>query len=250
MTIRGEVDVERRTSVTVHRRHLGARLLAAALLLILARPADAVLSFTAEQGEFELSCAVFTPDTTQADLIARFGAEHVSTGPVFGFDDGPQQGTILFAERPDSRVEIIWSDPEARRQPSVVMVRGAGSRWRTSNGIMLATDLRALERANGRAFRLAGLQIEGGAGGAVVSWAGGLLEPPSSRQCRNGVHLQPAYDGSEAPALMRQVRSGHQYSSRHPAFHALKLRVVLLTLTFPRPIRGTPRADVAVSSWP
>jgi hypothetical protein len=113
-----------------------------------------------------------------------------------------------------------------------VMVRSHGSRWRTPNGIAVGADVGALEKANGRPFRLAGLQIEGGAGGAVLSWAGGRLETPRAGACRNDVHLQPAYDGSEALGLMRQVASGREYSSSHPAIRPLNLRVVLLTLRF------------------
>lgn len=184
---------------------------------------------------FELSCTIFTPEMTEADLVERFGAENISTASVFGFDDGPQQGTVLFAQRPDARAEIIWWDPETKRRPALLMVRGPFSRWRTPNGIVLGANLRALERANGRPFRLAGLQIDGGGGGAVLSWARGLLEMPLSNQCRHGVHLQPAYDGTEAPKLMQQVASGLEYSSGHPAFQALNPRVVLLTLAFMRP---------------
>jgi hypothetical protein len=147
----------------------------------------------------------------------------------------------LFATRPDAKVEIVWSDPETRRRPSLIMVRGPVSRWRTPNGVVVGTDLRALERANGRSFRLTGLQIEGGGGGAVLSWAGGRLEIPVSGQCRNGVHLQPAYDGTEALSLMRQLRSGRDYSSGHPGFQALNPRVVLMTLTFPAARARAPR---------
>jgi hypothetical protein len=189
----------------------------------------------AVEPSFELSCTIFSPEMTESDLVEGFGAENVSSGSVFGFDDGAQQGTVLFAQRPDARVEIIWWDPEAKRRPALVMVRGPVSRWRTPNGIVLGANLRALERANGRPFRLAGLQIEGGGGGAVLSWAGGLLEIPLSGQCRNGIHLQPGYDGTEAPNLMRQVASSRQYSSGHHAFQALNPRVVLLTLSFTRP---------------
>jgi hypothetical protein len=184
-----------------------------------------------KQPSFELSCNTFPPEATEADLIARFGAEHVSSGPVFGFDDGPQQGTILFAQRPEARVEIIWSAAETKRWPALIIVRGPVSRWRTPNGVVVGADLRALERANGRPFRLSGLQMEGGGGGAVFSWAGGRLESPLSGQCRNGVYLQ-SYDGTAQRKLTRQVTSGREFSSGHPAFQALNPRVVVLTLSF------------------
>lgn len=184
------------------------------------------------QPSLELSCGMFTPELTEAELIAKFGASHVSRGPVFGFDDGPQDGTILFAQQPNARAEIIWRDPEARRHPAMVIVRKHASRWRTPNGIVVGTDLHSLEKANGRPFRLAGLQIEGGGGGAVVSWAGGRLELPQSANCRIGVYLQPAYDGTEPPDVMRRVASGHDYSSAHPAFQVLSPRVVALAVLF------------------
>jgi len=97
-----------------------------------------------------------------------------------------------------------------------------------------AADLRSLERANGRPFRLAGLRIEGGGGGAVISWAGGWLESPQSEVCRMGVYLQPAADGTAPAGVMRQVVSGREYSSGHPAFQALNPRVVALVVLFPR----------------
>lgn len=203
--------------------------------LVEGQPHPGQQALVVQQPSFELSCAIFSPNTTQADLVERFGAEHVSSGPVFGFDDGPQEGTVLFAQRPDARAEIIWWDPETKRRPALVIVRGPVSRWRALNGVGLGTNLSALERANGRPFRLAGLRIEGGGGGAVLSWAGGRLEIPPSDLCRNGVHLQPAYDGTEALHLMRQIASGPEYSSGHPAFQALNPRVVLLTLSFARP---------------
>ena len=63
-------------------------------------------------------------------------------------DDGPSEGTIIFADRPDARVEIMWWDLHVKRYPYAIYVRTAGSRWRTPNGVTVGTDLRTLERAN------------------------------------------------------------------------------------------------------
>jgi len=190
-----------------------------------------------EPDSLEFSCGIFRQDVAEVDLIGRFGRANVSQGPVFGFDDGPQDGTILFAEQPDARVEIIWHDPLARREPAMITVREHARRWRTRTGITVGTDLRSLERTNARPFRLAGLRIEGGGGGAVISWAGGRLEPSQSDRCRLGVYFQPADDGT-APDSIRQVVSGREYSSGHPAFQALNPRVVALVIAFPRTNRA------------
>ena len=180
----------------------------------------------------ELSCGVFPPDLTEADLSKRFGADNVSRGPVFGFDDGPQDGTILFAAQADARAEIIWN--RALNQPEMILVRERATRWQTLSGIAVGRDLRWLERANGRPFRVRGLRVEGGGGGAILSWGGGKLASSQSAACSIGVYLQPAGDGSDHPDAMRQVVSGREYSSGHPAFHALNLRVVAMAVLFPR----------------
>jgi len=182
---------------------------------------------------FELSCAVFPPNTTQADLVARFGAQNVTNAPVSGMDDGPSEGTIIFADRPDARVEIMWWDLHVKRYPYAIYVRTAGSRWRTPNGVTVGTDLRTLERANRRPFRMAGFSTE--SQGAVRSWAGGALDHAESDSCSTVIHLQPTYEATVDDTLFRQVRSGRDYSSGHPALQTINPRVVVIRLWFPPP---------------
>ena len=180
----------------------------------------------------DLSCSVFSPDTSETDLIARFGAENVTTAPVIGLDDGPSEGTVLFPSTPDARVEILWLDRESKRRPAWIMVKGEHTRWRSTKGITLGTDLLTLEEANRRPFRMAGFQTEGQ--GAVISWAGGRLETPATDGCRVTAHMGPRYDGTEDFALMRQVGSGREYSSAHPAMQKLNPRVAVVTIAFAR----------------
>jgi len=66
---------------------------------------------------------VFTPNTTEADLRTRFGAENVTTGPVpdpNGAEGDRTEGTILFDRNPDTRLEIPWKDAAGKRRPAVV----------------------------------------------------------------------------------------------------------------------------------
>jgi hypothetical protein len=56
----------------------------------------------------ELSCSMFAMDTSESDLIARFGAGNVRSAPVIGLDDGPSEGTVLFPGGADARLEILW----------------------------------------------------------------------------------------------------------------------------------------------
>lgn len=182
--------------------------------------------------QLELSCEAFPPTTTEAGLVARFGREHVVRDSIVGFDDGPQPGTVLFRDRADARAQVFWEDPATRRRPSLISVRATGTAWMTASGIVPNMTLRDLEKMNGRPFRMSGFWGEGGTGGRVISWAGGRLESRNASGCELLVQLQPAYDGSEEQTAFRQVRSGPNFSSGHPALQRLNPRVVSLSLWF------------------
>ena len=179
-----------------------------------------------------LSCAAFTQTTSEADLVARFGKENVTRDSIVGSDDGPQPGTVLFGSRSDARAQVFWTDPETRLRPSAIDVRAEGTAWRTQTGIAPRMTLRDLERMNGRPFRMSGFWREGGIGGTVISWEGGRLEMRARTGCELHVQLQPAYNGSEDQAAMRQVQTGPNYSSGHLALQRLNPRVVSLSLWF------------------
>jgi hypothetical protein len=212
-----------------------ALVLAAAFLLVENGPHGDAAS-VAQPDSLELSCAAFPLQTSEADLVARFGAQDVVTAPVIGMDDGPTDGTVLFPDRPDRRLEIVWQDKESRRTPAWIAAREPARRWRAQNGIAVGTDLRQLERANRGAFRLAGFQTE--AQGRVISWGAGRFRLATSDACTVAVYLQPRWDGTENFALIRQVRSGREYSSAHAVMQALNPRVVRIVLSFFRDSRA------------
>ena len=182
----------------------------------------------------ELSCAVFPVDLAERDLVERFGVENVTSGPITGSDDGPQDGTMVFAGDSTRRLEIFWKD-ETKRGPSWIIVSRAGSVWRTRTGIAVGADLKGIERRNGLPFRLNGFAME--ASGRVESWASGRLQVPNSTGCEEIVELELRDDGTEDQALIRQVSGTQQYSSGHPAMQALNPTVTSIALFYERPIR-------------
>src|SRR6185436_1494412 len=107
-------------------------------------------------------------------------------------------------------------------------------RWRTSSGITLGTDLKTVEKLNGRPFRLAGLAFD--AQGTVVSWRGGRLEAQDSVDCHVGVRLrvEAPGNGAASAALERQVTGDKDFSSGHPAMQALNPAAYELFLWFGR----------------
>ena len=116
-------------------------------------------SFSAEglqslSASFTFTCAVFPANLSEGDLIARHGSQNVQRAPVFGSDDGPENGTVLFQEATDARVELVWENEESRT--GLRRAEAVGSAWTTASGIRLGMDLLAVERANRGPFRLAG----------------------------------------------------------------------------------------------
>jgi hypothetical protein len=60
------------------------------------------------------------------------------------------------------------------------------------------------------------------------------LEQSRVDGCRLRVNLQPPYDGTIDMDLLRQVRSGREYSSGHPAMQQINPLVVTLSLQYLR----------------
>jgi hypothetical protein len=182
----------------------------------------------------ELSCAAFPVDLTEQDLVARFGAENVTSGSITGGDDGPQDGTIVFAGDSTRRLEIFWND-ETKRGASWITAEHAGGVWRTRTGVAVGEELKGIERRNGVPFRLNGFARE--ASGRIESWASGRLQMPKSPGCEEIIELGLRYDGTEDQALIRQLSGTQQYSSGHPAMQGLNPTVVSIALYYERPTR-------------
>jgi hypothetical protein len=182
----------------------------------------------APEQRLDFSCARFHPFLTEENLITEFGRDNVNSGPVFGDDDGPAEGSILFANREDMKVEIQWVDPASKQKPLWIRVRGEFSRWQTPNGLKLGDDLRTIERRNGFPFRLAGFSSE--MHGALRDWGVGRLR--NTPNCRIGITFQPQR-GTGNPLWIRQVTSRRLVSSGHPAMQGINPRVVALWISYP-----------------
>jgi hypothetical protein len=184
--------------------------------------------------DLPFSCATFGVHISEADLKVRFGSGNVSSGlvPWGGAEGDYNEGTILFADRPDARLEIYWKNQVVRSDASWIDIRGTTSRWRSPAGVTLGTDLRTVERFNGRPFQIAGFGSD--LSGGVYSWSGGRLARQDVGGCRIGFRFVPP-DVDKRPelrAFMRQVGDGGTYSSGHQAMQGLNPRVGEAVITY------------------
>src|SRR5262245_10393828 len=115
---------------------------------------------------------VFAKDSGHLKLAVRFDSRNV----VFGQVDGPEgsriNASIIYPNDPKRRLEVIWSNEGGRNDTSIIAINGK-SQWIAPKGMKLGTAIAALEKANGRPFKLSGFGKDGFA--TVLGWEGGAL---------------------------------------------------------------------------
>ena len=181
------------------------------------------------------SCSTFPSGATEADLVAKFARNNVTTAlvPWGGAEGESNEGTVLFSGTPDAKVQIYWRDRAGRRQPEWVSVFGAASRWPTRGGISLGTSLTTIEKLNERPFRLLGFAND--VEGTVMTWSGGKLESQDSPDCRVRVRLRPESVSATLPLeQLQQVQGERELPSDDAAMRALNPTVYELFLQYQR----------------
>ena len=189
----------------------------------IATDANLLLGATPEQD-------LIRADASEASLRAKFGDANVSADSIELGEGERALGTTLFAADSTRRLYILWKDTVARAQPSVVYVRN-GSKWRVHPGAGIGTDLRAIERLNGKPFVLYGFGWD--YSGTVATFDGGRLDslwlPATGRIVL--VRLSP--DLPNTDSLYSEVLGEREYSSSTRGMQNVNPKVYEI-LFFPR----------------
>jgi hypothetical protein len=133
----------------------------------------------------EFSCTgPFGRDASHAGLVKAFGAPNVSYEDVFrGGDTMPM--TVVFPRDRERRLTVHWLDEDGRRGLDFVVIRSPA--W-TVSGAAVGMPVAAVERLNGRPFKLADF-LGSDHDGEVLNWQGGKLETTLPGGCRIGATL-------------------------------------------------------------
>jgi len=203
----------------------------ALIAMLLLSPGNATHAFQRQDLPF-FSCSTFPSNESESDLVTRFGAANVTTALIEGggAEGEMNPGTVLLADRGDSRMEIFWKDKDLKRRPDWIHVYGGRSQWRSPAGITLGTDLRTLEKLNGRAFRLLGFGVDDE--GGVVTWVGGKLVDDATPGCKFKIYLSPRSTDSATGRIEKEVLGDREYSSGHPAMQQLNPQVYQMFLLY------------------
>ena len=114
----------------------------------------------------------FAKDTSHLKLAIKYDSRNIAFGDVDGPDGSKIKATILYPNEARRRLEVIWNNDAARTDIQLVVINGQ-SQWVAPKGVKLGIPLAALEKINGRPFKLSAFDSDGSA--SVLGWEGGAL---------------------------------------------------------------------------
>jgi hypothetical protein len=128
---------------------------------------------------------VFAKDSAHLKLAIKFDSRNITFGQVDGPDGSKLNASIIYPNDPKRRLEVLWNNEASRSETSIIAINGR-SQWVAPKGLKLGLPLAAIEKANGRPFKLSKFGPDGSA--SVLGWEGGAMTTLPGG-CKVGVRL-------------------------------------------------------------
>jgi hypothetical protein len=113
----------------------------------------------------------FARDSSHIRLAQVFGPDNVTFTDVDGPENSKIQASVLFPRDPARRLELLWTNPTSRSGTQVIVINGK-SNWAAPRGIKLGAQIAAVEKLNGKPFKLTPF---GADGSSAADWQEGQL---------------------------------------------------------------------------
>ncbi|HEY4403866.1 MAG TPA: hypothetical protein VGN55_04355 [Xanthobacteraceae bacterium] len=170
----------------------------------------------AESGRVVACSGAFAKSSGHLKLAQSYGVHNVDYAEVSGDDGSTLMASVLFPNDPKRRLEVLWDD-DVQRSGTRMIVIGGQSTWSAQKGVHLGLPLAALEKLNGKPFKLMGFEKDGMA--IVSDWNGGALATLPDG-CKVGVQFKP---DPKAPAgALSAAGSDQEFASTDPVIRAAK----------------------------
>jgi len=166
----------------------------------------------------------FAKDSSHLKLATLYKSDVVFT-EVDASEGKKLMASVLFPNDPKRRLEVWW-DNEAARSGTYLIVINGQSTWNAPKGLKLGLQLAALERLNGKPFKLNGFGK--GSEGTVSDWQGGALEQLTGG-CKVGVSMRA--DPKAARAAIEQAGAA-ELASTDAAIKAIKPSVAEIIIGY------------------
>lgn len=158
---------------------------------------------------------MFGKDSSHLKLAEVVGAKNIDYGSVSGAEGGGLNASILYGNDPKRRLEVLWQNEAARSDTALIVITGQ-SQWHAPEGLHLGLALAALEKLNGKPFRVSGFDQPDGS--RALDWqAGALASVPGG--CQIGVKFKP--DSKATPEALKAA-VGKEFMSNDAAIRAVK----------------------------
>jgi hypothetical protein len=158
----------------------------------------------------------FAKNSDHLRLAQSFGVHNVEFTQVSGDDGSTLLASVLFPNDPKRRLEVLWDDDTLRSGTRMIVIDGA-STWSAQKGLHLGLPLAALEKVNGKPFKLMGFEQNGMA--IVSDWNGGALGLLTDG-CKVGVQFKA--DPKVPAGVLGAAGSDKEFASSDPAIRAAK----------------------------
>jgi hypothetical protein len=163
---------------------------------------------------------------THADVVKAFASDNVVYQDIDGAEGEKIKATIVYPNDPKARLEIIWSEEQARSVP-IVRVKDQ-SAWALANGLRVGMTLADVEKMNRKPFKLSGFGWD--YGGWALDWDNGALGRPQPGGCLIGAGFTYS-EGAPEPSL-NKVSGENEFASNNPDMRAVKPVVSVVTISY------------------
>jgi hypothetical protein len=170
----------------------------------------------AEPARVVACSGAFAKNSGHLRLAQSYGVHNVDYTEVSGDDGSTLMASVLFPSDPKRRLEVLWDD-DIQRAGTRMIVIGGQSTWTAQKGVHLGLPLAALEKLNGKPFKLMGFEKGGMA--IVSDWNGGAFGLLTDG-CKVGVQLKP--DPKAPDGALGAVSGDKEFASSDPAMRAAK----------------------------
>jgi hypothetical protein len=133
--------------------------------------------------------------------------------------------TVLFPKDPKRRLEVWWKNEQSRSGLYLVVINGQ-STWSVPKGVRLGLGLSAIEKLNGKPFKLKGFDKDGG---SSTDWDGGALSSLPGG-CKVGLKFAP--DAKAPQAAVDEVMVERDFDSSDPLMRAARPAIVEIILGY------------------
>ena len=158
----------------------------------------------------------FAKDSGHLKLAQAYGSQNITFADVDGDDGSTLKASVLFPKDPKHRLEVLWDDDVTRAGTRIIAITGQ-STWTAPKGLHLGLPLAALEKLNGKPFKLQGFGKDGMA--PISDWNGGSFNTWPG-DCKLGLRLKA--DPKASADARAAVAADKEFLSSDAAVRALK----------------------------